>query len=152
MSDPAREKTLDSLIPRTTTNFAVPRAVFDSVPARRATYIIAYALYIVLVYGPNVLALAGVPPNELLGQVLFVLYGAGIAGYLVFAYQFIRTARIMGFEYWIAVGSGVIALSAFPGPLLVAYMDRKIATAWDAADPAGGYRQRPPIPKDHSPS
>jgi hypothetical protein len=142
MSDPTPNKSPGPFgTPRAT--FSVPRALFDGVPGRRATYIIAYAIFIALVYGPRVLAFAGLFPAD---SVAYALVGAGLAAYLVFAYQIIRAMRIMGFELWIILGVGLIALSAFPGPLLVAYIDRKIATAWDAADPSGGYRQPRPGP------
>jgi len=143
MSDPVPAKNPDSLsAPRVT--FSVPRAIFDSVPGRRAIYIVAYAMFLACVYGPKLVAFAGLFPTDVFGYILFV---AGLVAYLVFAYQIIRAAHIMGFELWILLGIGVIALSAFPGPLLVAYIDRKIASAWDAADPNGGYRQRPPYEK-----
>ncbi len=141
MSDPAPEKS-PAASAAGSSAIAVPRADFDSVPGRRASYIIAYGLYIALIFGPKVLVLAGLPPPlEGLG---FILFGVGLVGFVVFAYHFTRAARTMGFEVWIASGVVVIALSAFPGPLLLAYMDRKIAIAWDAADPSGGYRRRPP--------
>ncbi len=139
MSDPTPDKSPDPFAAPHAT-FSLPRAVFDSVPGRRTTYIIAYAIFIVLVYGPRMLAFAGLFPVDSLA---YALVGAGLAAYSVFVYQFIRAMRIMGFEYWISLGVGLIAISAFPGPILVAYIDRKIATAWDAADPAGGYRQKP---------
>ena len=140
MPDPAPKNTPNPFAapPKT---FRVSRAKFDTVPGRRAVYIMAYAAFIALVYGPKVAAFAGYSPSDTFSQVLF---GAGAAAYVVCAYQLIRAMRIMGFEWWLIIGTAIIGLSAFPGPILVAYIDRKIATELDAADPNGGYRRPPP--------
>jgi hypothetical protein len=124
-----------------TTTFAVPRKQFDSVPRRRAIYIIAYALVMLLVYGPKVAALFGyLMPRD----AMFALYGVGIVCYFVFCYHFIGTMKIMGYEPWMMLALGMIAVIPLPGVLVVAYMDRRIATAWDRADPdRESYRQKP---------
>ncbi len=123
------------------TTFTVPRAQFESVPRRRAIYIIAYALVMLLVYGPKVAALGGwLMPEE----AMFGLWGVGIVCYGVFSYHFIGTMKIMGYEVWMMLALVIIAIIPLPGVLVVAYMDRRIATAWDRADPGRpSYRQKP---------
>jgi hypothetical protein len=124
------------------TTFAVSRKQFDSVPRRRAVYIIAYALVMLLVYGPKVAAIAGAATPV---EVVYGAYGAGIAAYFLFCYHFIGALKIMGYEPWMMLALAMIAAIPLPGVLIVAYMDRRIATAWDKADPdRKSYRTKPP--------
>ena len=94
------------------------------------------------VYGPKAVAIVGVwTPIEL----QFALFGIGVAAYFVFCYHFIGTLKIMGYEPWMMLALGLIAAIPIPGVLIVAYMDRRIATVWDRADPSRpSYRSKPP--------
>ena len=121
--------------------FAVPRALFDIVPQRRSRYIIAYLVYIAAVFGPRILSLAGIRMPD---TVVYAGYGLGLIAFAIFAYNFFRTMRVMGYERWFAGALALICAPLLPGFLLLAYLDRRIATAWYAADPSGGYRQKPP--------
>ncbi len=121
---------------------AIPRATFDRVPSKRATYVLAYVIYTVCVFGPNLLALfgIGVPAG-----IVYAGFGIGIVAFGVFAFHFYTTLRIMGYEGWFSVAMTLVSVPLIPGFFFVAFIDRRLATAWDAADPSGGYRQRPPI-------
>lgn len=121
--------------------FAVSREQFDSVPRRRATYIIAYMLVILLFYGPRVALILGATFSD---PIAYTFFGMGVLSYLIFCYQFIGALKIMGYEPWMMLALGIIAAIPIPGVIIVGYMDRRIATAWDRADPArASYRQKP---------
>lgn len=121
---------------------AISREQFDSIPRKRAGYIVAYGLLILLFYGVRVLLVQGYDLPQVLVTATDI---AGIASYFLFYYNFIGALRIMGYDAWVILGTGLASALPIPGVLLVAYMDRRIATAWDAADPGrGGYRQKPP--------
>jgi hypothetical protein len=125
-----------------TTTFTVSREQFDSVPRRRGFYIVAYGLYALCIYGPRLLRVVqiGIPD----AWVLFTDI-AGALAFCVFCYHFIGALKIMGYEVWMMLVLSLVAAIPIPGVLIVAYMDRRIATAWDRADPArGSYRQKPP--------
>lgn len=124
-----------------TSTFTVSREQFESIPRRRAIYIIAYALVMLLVYGPKVAMMGGLLLPQ---EAVFALYGVGVACYFLFCYHFIGTLKIMGYEPWMMLGLGMISVVPLPGLLIVAYMDRRVATAWDRADPnRPSYRQKP---------
>ncbi len=121
---------------------AIPRAVFDRVPSKRAAYVLAYVIYTVCMFGPNVIALFGpiVPPG-----IVYAGFAAGVVAFGVFAFHFFTTLRIMGYETWFSAAMTLVAIPLIPGFFFVAFMDRRLATAWDAADPSSsGYRTRPP--------
>jgi hypothetical protein len=125
-----------------TTTFAVSRKQFDGIPRRRAFYIISYALVMLLVYGPKVAVLAGV---AMPAPFIYACYAIGVAGYFFFCYHFIGTLKIMGYEPWMILALALVAAIPLPGVLIIAYMDRRVATAWDRADPSRqSYRQKPP--------
>jgi hypothetical protein len=138
MSDPAKPPAPQ---PTAQNTFAIPREVFDAVPQRRARYILAYIVYVIGVFGPNFIWMSGraVPP-----ELIYPAYAVGACAFFVFAYNFFRTFRTMGYEIWFAIAIIIVCAPLIPGVILLAFMDRKIATVWDAADPSGGYRQRPP--------
>lgn len=121
---------------------AIPRIVFDRVPSKRAVYVLAYVIYTVCMFGPNVIALFGpiVPPG-----IVYTGFAAGVVAFGIFAFHFFTTLRIMGYETWFSAAMTLVAIPLIPGFFFVAFMDRRLATAWDAADPSsGGYRTRPP--------
>lgn len=121
---------------------SVSREQFDSVPRKRAAYIFAYAVIVLVMFGARALLWNGValPDALVTGSDIVV-----ILGYFVFYYNFIGALRVMGYEAWIILALSLFAAIPVPGALLVAYMDRRIATAWDTANPdKGGYRQKPP--------
>jgi len=124
---------------------AIPRATFDRIPSKRAAYVLAYVVYTVCVFGPRILAMfaIAVPPG-----IVYAGFAVGVVAYAVFAVHFYTTLRIMGYEGWFSVAITVISAPLIPGFFFVAFMDRRLANAWDAADPSGGYRQRPPIPEE----
>lgn len=121
---------------------AIPRATFDSVPSKRAAYVLAYVVYTVCVFGPNILRLFGIVSPM---AIVYAGFGIGVVAFAVFAFHFFTTLRIMGYEIWFDVTMVLVAIPLIPGFFFVAFIDRRLATAWDAADPAGGYRQRPPM-------
>ncbi len=143
MSDPTKPSAPAAFGPRQT--FAVSREQFNSIPQRRARYILAYIAYVAGVFGPRVAAMTGAAVPT---AIIYPGYALGLAVFAVFAYNFFITLRTMGYERWFATALVLVCAPLFPGFLLLAYMDRRIATAWDAADPSGGYRQRPPSGKD----
>lgn len=125
-----------------TSTFTVSRKEFDSIPRRRAFYIISYGLVMLLVYGPKAAAVGGL---LLPAPIVYTCYAIGVAGYCFFCYHFIGTLKIMGYEPLMILALAIIAAIPLPGILIIAYMDRRIATAWDRADPARtSYRQKPP--------
>jgi len=120
--------------------FSVSRADFDSIPQRRSRYILAYLAYVAGVFAPRVAMMAGAAVPAAGINAGYVL---GLAAFAVFAHQFFTTLRIMGYERWFAAALAIICAPLLPGLILLAYIDRRVANAWDAADPSGGYRQRP---------
>lgn len=126
---------------RATTTFSVSRRQFDSVPRRRGLYIVAYALYLLCIFGMRLLQagqIAVPEPFTLASDI------AGVAAFFLFSYHFIGTLKIMGYEPLMMLALGMIAALPIPGLMIVAYMDRRVATAWDKADPdRATYRQKP---------
>jgi hypothetical protein len=128
--------------PRATATFAVPREQFESVPRRRGIYIVSYVLYIAFIFGARALQIGTMAIPEL---VLLASDIAGVVALLVFIYHFMGTMKIMGYEPWMMLAMAMLAVMPMPGALFVAYMDRRMATAWDRADPdRPSYRQKPP--------
>jgi hypothetical protein len=124
-----------------TSTFTVSRKEFDSIPRRRAFYIVSYGLVMLLVYGPKVMAMGGI---LLPAPVVYSCYAIGVSGYFFFCYHFIGTLKIMGYELWMILALAMIAAIPLPGVLIIAYIDRRVATAWDKADPSRkSYRQKP---------
>ena len=127
---------------RATTTFEITRKQFDSVPRRRGFYIVAYAVFVLCIYGPRLLYVAQVGLPE---PVTMITDVAGVAAFIAFSYHFISTLKIMGYEPWMILMLAMVSVVAIPGLFIVGFMDRRIATAWDRADPdRPSYRQKPP--------
>jgi hypothetical protein len=120
---------------------AISRAVFDRIPAKRSAYVLAYVVYAACVFGPRIASLVGVAAPQ---GLMYLGDAIGIVALAIFAFHFFTTLRIMGYETWFSCAMTVISAPLIPGFFFVAFMDRRIANAWDAADPSGGYRKRPP--------
>jgi len=121
--------------------FVVSREQFNSVPRRRGIYIVAYGLYVMLIFCVRAIQAGtmAIPESVMLGTDVM-----GAVSLFVFLYHFIGTMKIMGYEPWMMLGLGLISVMPLPGALFVAYMDRRVATAWDRADPErASYRQKP---------
>jgi hypothetical protein len=126
---------------RPTQTFVVSREQFESVPRRRGVYIPSYGLYVLLIFCVRAIQAGtmSIPEPVMLGTDI-----AGAAALFVFLYHFVGTLKIMGYEPWMMLALGMIAVMPLPGALFVAYMDRRIATAWDQADPdRASYRRKP---------
>ena len=138
----ATEKPAAAAAPRET--MAIPRAVFERVPSKRSAYVLAYVAYAACVFGPRIAGLFGVIAPQ---NLMYIGDAVGNVAFAIFAYHFFTTLRIMGYELWFTVALTVISAPLIPGFFFVAFMDRRLANAWDAADPSGGYRKRPPAEK-----
>lgn len=170
MSEPSSQEA--SALRSTTIRIVVSRKKFESVPRKRAIYIslyvISFIFWVCLAFNylrlaaeiaprddavaaeiPNPAVVA--PAEEAMQEAIIlpiwarfmrILIGICIA---LFYIPFISVLRIMGYP-WIAVFAFCgFVLAPIPGLLIVAYMDTRIAKAWnnaelklkDAASPGG---------------
>ncbi len=158
MSGPSPQEA--QALPHATTSFVVGRKKFDSVPRKRALYIglyvISFILWVCLTFSYLRIAAESAPPDEAVdadtsgpaaiasaeeatqeraalptwARLIRVIIALCIA---LFYIPFISVLRIMGYP-WIAVFAFcAFVLAPIPGLLIVAYMDTRIAKAWNIA-------------------
>ena len=143
-----------------TTSVVVSRARFDSVPRKRAWYIGLYVIsFLLWGYMAVVMLIIGSAAREELDsagetaqdvevvpvapaeidpadwptsiRMIRSLIPVTLA---VFYIPFVNVLRIMGYPWIAVVAFCAFAFAPIPGLLVVAYLDTRIAKAWNAAD------------------
>ena len=131
-------------IPRQKTKqyIEIPIAEFNRIPMRRARYIIAYGLGLILLIGPRVyMMMRQVRMHDITAWAIFI---AVIVAYVVFYWNFVKTLRTLAYPMLFIVFLCMAVFLPMPGLLAVAWVDKRVANVWDAASPGPSYRKEPP--------
>lgn len=117
----------------------VPIAEFNAVPKRRARYIIAYALVMLL-------TLVTIGYNYRYGNrvnvnVVYAIWAVQAAAFVVFYWNFVKALRTLQYPLIFIAFLCLATILPMPGILAVAWVDIRVAKVWDAASPGPSYRK-----------
>ena len=133
---------------RKTVLVEIPRAQFESVPVKRARYILAYLLIQVVFLADRIYEYQVGAIPELAAAAIIAFF---FVCYITLYINLVSALRIMRFEWFIVFSICVIAFFPFLSLLPVGYMDRKMADLWDSTQKKQDqYRQRGPLKKKDS--
>jgi hypothetical protein len=126
--------------PHTKQYIEVPLALFNTVPQRRARYILAYAVVILLWAVPRIYTLS--QKAELSRDAIWIISIVMTIAYVVFFWNFYHALRAMTYPLLFRIFLCLSAFLPMPGLFAVAWVDIRIAKAWDAASPEPSYRKQ----------
>jgi len=117
----------------------IPLAEFNTVPKRRARYITAYAIVLLLI-------LVSVIYNYRAGQnvnvnVFYGIWAVQAAALAVFYWHFWKTLRILQYPVMFILFLALATIVPMPGLLAVAWVALRVAKLWDPASPGPSYRK-----------
>lgn len=124
---------------------AVSRERFDQVPVLRGVYILAYVVYMFVWFGWTLaVALGSLPPFGAYVAALTAI----IACLVLFIPRMMSVMRTMGYSKFLIAGVVFASFFPIPGILAVAFVDRRIGEAWEAAQRGDFATAEQPNPED----
>jgi len=125
---------------RKTAYVTISKELFDSVPQKRAGYLLAFAAVQLLFIGHRGYEfLRGDMPEYVSYAIIAGYFVAYVAMYI----QFIAAMRIMQIHWFLIVPACIIVFFPVVGLMPLGLMDRRIAEQWDSAQQKQDqYRQR----------
>lgn len=110
---------------------SVSRSRFQKVPQQRSRYIVLYLLILVLWFVPNIIVVMGYQPS--FGQGFAVVLAVLLCQVVMYV-NLVAVLRTMAYPTYLIIAICCIVFLPVPGVLVMAYVDRHVAKAWDAAD------------------
>ncbi len=124
------ESAVDAPAPVRGELFQVTRAQFDSVPQKRAWYILAYLLIQGTFFADRLYEMRYGALSETVATVLIVFF---FVCYVTMYINFVGALRIMGHDWLVVIPTCILAFFPLFSLLPVGIMDRRLADQWDSA-------------------